>query len=553
MRRPVAAQTAAPKLRLYLRRSKADEGYQQFSLDVQREGSRLFAAEELPRFGVDLAWREREEYVDDDRAGDDFEGRTELRRLRREIRPGDIVLCRDQSRLGRDALEVTLAIRDMVQDGGARLFYYAERREVEFANAIDAAMTFIKGTGHQMELEAIRGRVREALRSRVRAGRIAGGRCYGYSLRREKDASGREFTTAVVNPAEADIVRRVFSEYASGEGLKRIASRLNAERVPSPAAGRRGTGSWSPSCISSMLRNHRYRGLYVHGRIQRSRKGGRRVSNKAPPKDVLTIEVPEWRIIEDSLWLAVHESISRRAPTTGNLHAPNARYPLTGLARCAQCGGSIGVMNTKVGSQIVKAYGCSWHHTRGNTVCSTTVRQPANEVEEALLAYLFEHLGPALEQRVFAEIRHQIEEQFSIGKIDVEKVRAELEVLRKEQRNLARAVAVGGDEFQEIIAEMRQRADRIRNLETDLATAERTPEMVRKVVSDAEQAVANKLSDLRSMLGSTEEAERRELFRALFPEPLAFEQAEVGRRRIWKIRGSARLPLFNLQSDPDGI
>jgi len=107
-------------LRVYLRRSKADEGHQQFSLDVQREGCRRFVVEELPRREIVASWEGLVEYVDDDRAGDDFLGRTELRSMRNEVQPGDVVLCRDQSRLGRDALEVTLAIRELVRDSGAR-------------------------------------------------------------------------------------------------------------------------------------------------------------------------------------------------------------------------------------------------------------------------------------------------------------------------------------------------------------------------------------------------------------------------------------------------
>jgi DNA invertase Pin-like site-specific DNA recombinase len=88
------------------------------------------------------------------------------------------------SRLGRDAIEVTLVVRDLVRDRGCRLYYYATGHEVQFANAIDQATTFIQGTGHQMELEAIRSRTREALRSRVRNGQIAGGICFGYKLDR---------------------------------------------------------------------------------------------------------------------------------------------------------------------------------------------------------------------------------------------------------------------------------------------------------------------------------------------------------------------------------
>ncbi|MDB4969076.1 MAG: Resolvase domain protein [Myxococcales bacterium] len=117
----------------------------------------------------------------------------------------------------------------------------ARRATAPIANAIDAAMTFIKGTGHQMELEAIRGRVREALRARVRAGRIAGGRCFGYELKREADSSARVYTVAVVNEAEAEIVRRIFREYLDGAGIKRIAVPLNNDHVAPPRAGRRGT------------------------------------------------------------------------------------------------------------------------------------------------------------------------------------------------------------------------------------------------------------------------------------------------------------------------
>src|SRR5690349_3692838 len=125
-----AGPSTAPAIRLYLRRSKSDEGHQQFSLDVQREGCQRFAVLELPRRGVQIA--RQVEYIDDDRAGDDFLGRAALAKLRKEARPGDVVLCRDQSRLGRDALEVTLVIRDLVRDSRARLFYYATGQEVAF-------------------------------------------------------------------------------------------------------------------------------------------------------------------------------------------------------------------------------------------------------------------------------------------------------------------------------------------------------------------------------------------------------------------------------------
>ena len=80
-------------------------------------------------------------YVDDGRGGDDFLTRKGLRELLADAKRGDIIICRDQSRLGRDAIEVTLVVRDLVRDRGCRLYYYVTGQEVLFANAIDQATT----------------------------------------------------------------------------------------------------------------------------------------------------------------------------------------------------------------------------------------------------------------------------------------------------------------------------------------------------------------------------------------------------------------------------
>jgi DNA invertase Pin-like site-specific DNA recombinase len=294
-------------IRTYRRRSKSDEGKQQFSLDVQTKG----CDEHIERMG--LAAEVRIDYVDDGRAGDDFLGRTGLRKLLADAKRGDVIICRDQSRLGRDAIEVTLVVRDLVRDRGCRLLYYASGQEVAFANAIDQATTFIQGTGHQMEMEAIRSRTREGLRSRVRQGRIAGGACYGYNLVRKSDGSGPRFTIAVVDETQAPIVERIYREYLAGRGLKQIAHQLNHEGVHAPSAGRRGSGSWAPSAVRTILLNARYRGVYIHGRIKKVRQGGGTIRVKADPTEMLTVEIPEWRIVDDATWFEVNAKFTTRA------------------------------------------------------------------------------------------------------------------------------------------------------------------------------------------------------------------------------------------------
>lgn len=533
-------QHVSPTLRLYLRRSKADEGHQQFTLDVQREGCERFAREQLPGRGIVVAWPARVEYVDDDRAGDDFLGRVGLRRLRDEVRSGDVVLCRDQSRLGRDALEVTLAIRDLVRDRGARLFYYTTNQEVAFANAIDQATTFILGTGHQIELEAIRSRTREALRSRVRAGRIAGGRCYGYALRRETDASGRPYTVAVIDAAQAAVVVRIFESYAIGHGLKHITIGLNNEGIPPPRAGKRGTGSWVPSCIRAILLNPRYRGTYVHGRVDRVRRGGKRIKviSSEPP---ITLDRPDWRIVSDDLWLAVQRRFGNRKREV-TPRAPAAKFALAGIARCGICGGSIGAVRTKLsGGTRAPAYACIWHRQRGASVCPVTTSQPVADVEQALADEIKQSLfnGPFL-RRVLTEARAQVQQQLAPKTADTSATEQEITRLRKELRNLIQLGAAGGEEIPELAAALRDRQDRIRSLENDLAVSRRTPELVAEATARMERAIRDHLAAVRATL-EADPGGAREIYRRLLPEGLKFRPTEVDGKQVYEITGTIKV------------
>ncbi len=546
--------------RFYLRRSKNDEGKQQFSLDVQRAGCQAF----LKRLGV----RGRPavaEYVDDGKAGDDFHSRTAIRQLMSDAQRGDIIVCRDQSRLGRDAIEVTLVVRDLVRDLGCDLYYYASGQRVQFENAIDQATTFIQGTGHQMELEAIRSRTREALRERVRAGRIAGGRCYGYELVRKQDAWGRPFTMAKVDDAQAEVVRRIYAEYLEGRGLKTIAHRLNDEGVPSPTVGRRGRGSWAPTGIREMLRNPRYRGEYIHGRVKKLRRGGRVVRVKADPSEVIAVDIPEWRIVDDETWFAVQERFAARKPM-GSRGRPAAKYALSGIARCGVCGGSIGSTRTRLsGGLRVIAYSCLTNHTRGKSVCNVTTRQPVEEVDRGLLAYLRdEALTPEVIDAMLDEIRREARERYADKDVDTRELRAEVSRLKSEQRNLARAVAMAS-EIPELLTEMNQRSARLRRLEADLAAATRGPDENGARVAEVERRAWGMVSRLGETLADDRDT-LRDLYLTLFPEGLIFTPTKRGRRNIWAVDGVAHLAGYdpenketpdragvsNLRGDPTG-
>ncbi|MBA3451895.1 MAG: recombinase family protein [Deltaproteobacteria bacterium] len=74
-------------IRTYRRRSKNDDGKQQFSLDVQSRGCDELIAR------MELTEQPRTDYVDDGRAGDDFLNRSGLRGLIEEAKRGDVIVC----------------------------------------------------------------------------------------------------------------------------------------------------------------------------------------------------------------------------------------------------------------------------------------------------------------------------------------------------------------------------------------------------------------------------------------------------------------------------
>ena len=191
----------------------------------------------------------------------------------------------------------------------------------------------------------------------VEAGKSGGGICYGYDVVKLHDDAGERIRSErEIDAAEAEIVRRIFREFAQGSSPRAIARRLNEDAIPGPKGklwtdsvlrghSKRGTG---------LLNNELYIGRLVWNR-QRFMKNpatGKRVSRVNPPEEWIVAEVPELRIVDDGLWqaakarqggisekyaTAIAATRAARANYLNSTHRP--RYLLSGLLECGVCGG----------------------------------------------------------------------------------------------------------------------------------------------------------------------------------------------------------------------
>ena len=356
------------------------------------------------------------------------------------MEPGDFVVMRDQSRLGREMLRTARLLKKLISERRAHVFYYSDGIKVSLDGAVDELLAVVRGFGAHFELDEIRSRTREAIRRRVESGRVAGGACYGYRNVHRTDDEGRQFTAQEVDPEQAKVVRRIFEMKRTGRGYREIAILLNSEGVPKPKQGKRGTGSWSLSGVRTIILNPRYRGVIVHGRVVEEGYRGTRRRVKAPESEVIRKSAPHLRIIDDELWHAVQPK--PRSKSTKR-HEPNRRHPLSGVGRCAVCGGPMTVRNSRDGKNPRPVYACAYHRNRGNAVCDNRLMRPKEAVEEAVIGYLRDSvLTETMVTEIVRRVRERLKEHRSVDRSRIREMEKEARKLRNEERRLVDAVGV---------------------------------------------------------------------------------------------------------------
>src|SRR5262249_46902264 len=158
------------------------------------------------------------------------------------------------------------------------------------------------------------------------------------------------------------------------------------------------------------------------------------------------------------------------------------------------------------------------NHQRGSAVCPITIHQPIQEVEDILIEHVREHvLNDEMIALVLDQIRTEIEAQLPKREADIEALEAELRTVTTEQKRLPKAVALS-DDIPELVTELKQRMNRIKNLEAQIGAAKRTPAELAAMIDKVEDSMKARLADLRSALADRRDL--REILMGLFPKGL---------------------------------
>ena len=192
-------------------------------------------------------WEMVDIYADEGISGLEARNRDDFNRMMTDCREGKIdrVLCKSISRFARNTQEYIQFVRELLRLG---ISIHFEKENIDTGKMTSEQVAQIYGAFAQMESTNHSSNMRFSVRMRMEKGLFVPSSVpYGYRL------AGRDLE---IIPEEAEVVRRIFSAYLSGQGKDDIARELNQLGVDRG----RNRGKWHPSTVAYILTNISYTG-----------------------------------------------------------------------------------------------------------------------------------------------------------------------------------------------------------------------------------------------------------------------------------------------------
>ena len=280
------------------------------------------------------------------------EDRPDFQRMLGDLDRFDVVVIWAMDRLTRDLLMFAKLVKQFT---AAKVRIESLTAHVDLGTPEGEAMAGIAAVFGQFERKRIGERVKACLDARARQGRHTGGAApYGYTWQ-DKDL--------VVEPSEAEVVKRIYADYCNGLGQRGIVRALNAERVPT-----RHGGDWQQSSISRLLSAPLYIGkLEYDGEVWPGRHEA---------------------IIGEDTWNRVQAIKSGEHRRKGGRQADSPHLLTRGILRCPTCGSAMIPRKARPGVERDR-YVCRGRIERGTGFCAQpSIRREL--IDEPFLSHLLD-------------------------------------------------------------------------------------------------------------------------------------------------------------------
>jgi site-specific DNA recombinase len=232
-----------PKLRVaaYCRVSTdSDEQATSYDTQVEHYSNFIQKNEEWEFAGI---------FADDGISGTNTKKREEFNRMISECMEGhiDMIITKSISRFARNTLDCLRYIRQL-KEKNIPVFF--EKENINTMDSKGEVLLTIMASLAQQESESLSKNVKMGMQFRFQKGEVQvnHNRFMGYT----KDEDGH----LIIEPAEAEIVKRIYREYLQGASLKQIGDGLMEDGILTGAR----KPKWRPESVKKILRNEKYIG-----------------------------------------------------------------------------------------------------------------------------------------------------------------------------------------------------------------------------------------------------------------------------------------------------
>lgn len=414
---------------IYLRLSRDDGNAESMSIANQRDM--------LIAYCEERGWKIYDIYVDDGFTGTNFE-RPGFQRMIEDVKKGyiSVVLTKDLSRFGRNYIVTGHYTDFFFPEHGVRFVAVNDSYD---SDKEDNDIAPFKNVLNEMYAKNVSKSVRSARGTSAKQGKFMGSKPpFGYIRSPENKH------ILIADPPAAEIVKRLFREFAGGESGRNIAAKLNAEGVDTPAeyyfkqTGKRATRGdsiqqWGSSTIMQLLRNQ----VYIGNMVQCKRKVTSFKTKKrhvTDPDDWVVVVNTHEALIDKYTWDCVQRRMdaTKRAPSNHAIKVNRKKEVslFSGIIRCADCGAAMAFnQRERKNGNVKMIYRCSRYNNGGKGAC-TTHTIDAEVLESIILADIQHHAEMAIKNE-----RKLLDRLISFSGQELESKKAALEKSLRDATN----------------------------------------------------------------------------------------------------------------------
>ncbi len=310
-------------------------------------------------FNLHSNWTNVGIFSDEGLSGTSLEKRDGFNRMLLEARHGniDIILTKEVSRFSRNVQHL-LNIVEELRSKGVYIWFLSDDINTE-SNDYRERLTQIATNAEQESLRTSR-RVKWGHQQRMQLGVIFGRKeMYGYNI--IKDDNGIQHFEII--PEEANVIKKIFEWFASGEGTHRICRKLEQQGITT----KRYKNGWSNTVILRILRNEKYVGDLAQGKTYTPNPldHKKKYNTGQSHRYYITDHHPESAVIDRELWNKVQKILEEKAPSKEVKANHSNRYWASGRVYCGLCGGKYVSYVKKQKNIPYRAWVCFENHQRG--------------------------------------------------------------------------------------------------------------------------------------------------------------------------------------------